>query len=633
MAVISQSTFDPLRRFVRVRLQQGVPIVDADVNEREDIQKFELRAFLKWFVGDGVPEGNDGFRIVGTGLANDFEIRSGVTGSVDPLAMIGRYLVDGLDVMIEKTVTYTQQELHESHGASAADKAAAWNVPLIRKMESIPASEHTILVHLDVWERLVTPSEDPDLIFAGLGTESCARWKREWVVRTRAGTELPKTGDEDFRPQHAYTPLALIARRDGDARVLPGDVTDLRQQRLLVPPANLIEDVLGTEPADYRRGQGRPPISLRAAINALLRGELPSTPDAPVAASTGNQVMGRAFAFDQSGGLVASWYGGETGGVEQVAAARIDLSTVKEGFGAPSLVTSGGPHGEPHLVALPGEDLLFVYRSGSSASADVMLKQAPLAGLGAAVETPVSAVAGTNETLPFVAVTGDVATIFFHSSATNRWQYRRWRHTDKTWADTAGAVELSNQTATGRQFHAAVGQDGGIWAAFTVQGGMQALRLDPKSGTVDHQETFANQRTDPSVLCTREQDTWVFSVDPVGVKAIRFHGTDWEQENLVVSPNSEISSLGHPSAVEDQDGSIWLVWNDASGHATDLFVMQRDPVSGEWDVLHPRRLTTSPKDDLAPFALIAPDNTIWIFWSSNRTGAQNVYYKRLITAV
>ncbi len=60
MAVITKDTFDPLHRYVGVRLQQGVPIVDADWNEMEDVRKFELRAYLKWFVGNGIPEGNDG---------------------------------------------------------------------------------------------------------------------------------------------------------------------------------------------------------------------------------------------------------------------------------------------------------------------------------------------------------------------------------------------------------------------------------------------------------------------------------------------------------------------------------------------------------------------------------------------
>ena len=63
MGDFSRSTFDRVKHYVGVRLQQGVPLVDADWNELEDIRRFEVQAFLKWFVGDGVPAGNDGFRI------------------------------------------------------------------------------------------------------------------------------------------------------------------------------------------------------------------------------------------------------------------------------------------------------------------------------------------------------------------------------------------------------------------------------------------------------------------------------------------------------------------------------------------------------------------------------------------
>ncbi|MFC0541517.1 DUF6519 domain-containing protein [Kutzneria chonburiensis] len=67
MGDFSRSTFDRVKHYVGVRLQQGVPLVDADWNELEDIRRFEVQAFLKWFVGDGVPAGNDGFRITAAG--------------------------------------------------------------------------------------------------------------------------------------------------------------------------------------------------------------------------------------------------------------------------------------------------------------------------------------------------------------------------------------------------------------------------------------------------------------------------------------------------------------------------------------------------------------------------------------
>ncbi len=52
------------RHYVGVRLQQGVPVLDADWNELEDLRRWELWSLLKWFIGNGVPENNSGFKIV-----------------------------------------------------------------------------------------------------------------------------------------------------------------------------------------------------------------------------------------------------------------------------------------------------------------------------------------------------------------------------------------------------------------------------------------------------------------------------------------------------------------------------------------------------------------------------------------
>src|SRR6266571_2726350 len=133
MGVISSDNFDPTRCYLGVRLQQGVPIIDRDWNEMEDIRKFELRAFLKWFIGDGVPSrvgvagGNDAFKIDSPG------------GSTD--------------------TTFTSQPLHASQ-AGAITLAAAWGVPVIQAL-SLPTAANTVaVVYLDVWDRLVTPTED-----------------------------------------------------------------------------------------------------------------------------------------------------------------------------------------------------------------------------------------------------------------------------------------------------------------------------------------------------------------------------------------------------------------------------------------------------------------------------------------
>ncbi|WP_067464000.1 DUF6519 domain-containing protein [Actinomadura macra] len=629
MAVISTDTFDPLRRYVRVRLQQGVPIVDADVNEREDIQKFELRAFLKWFVGDGVPDGNDGFRIAGTGADNDFEIRAGVTGAVDPLRRIGRCLVDGLDVMIDATVAFTAQRLHESRGAAADAEAARLGVP---KITALPGEGGRVLVYLDVWERLVTPAEDPSLVHGGLGTESCARMKREWAVRVRRGTAPPGTGDPDFIAGHSYTPLASVDRRPREAAVSPGDVTDLRRRRLFVPPATLIEDVLGTRAEEYLAGRGRPPISLREAVNALLRGALPTTPEAAVDKSTALDVIGRSFIADTTGGLVALWYSDRTAGVEQVFAARMSLADTSRGFTSPPIqVTTGTAHFAPHAVGLPNGDILVAYQTGIGANADVMMRRAPLAGLAAASEIKVADSAGSAEARPFVAVTGDLATVFLHlaTATVNKWQYRRWRLSTGEWVDSAGPVALSATASTAAEiFHAATGPAGTVWAVFKADSDLRVLRFEPGSGGVFDESTLGAGNFDPQpfLLTTRSGEVWAFWTSGTGLKASRFRPGGWEAQPLPGTTTTDKS----PCAVEDADGGIWLFWTRGGGSG-DLRAMRRDPAGGTWG--ETRGLTAADGHNNSAHALVAPDGAIWVFWSIDREGNPDIYYKRLVTVV
>ena len=121
MSTFSRDTFDMLNRYVGVRLHQGVPVVDADWNEQDQIRKFELETFLKWFVGNGVPLGNDGFRISTADLDNDFEIAA------------GRCFVEGWDVIGEAVLRYTQQPLFQD-----PTLAVRWGVPPLEVLETPP---------------------------------------------------------------------------------------------------------------------------------------------------------------------------------------------------------------------------------------------------------------------------------------------------------------------------------------------------------------------------------------------------------------------------------------------------------------------------------------------------------------
>jgi hypothetical protein len=631
MGIISADTFDPTLAYISVRLQQGVPLVDADVNELDDIRKFEVRAFLKWFVGDGIPEGSDGFRIVANGAPNDVVISAGVPAApagtdviTTGLRHVGRCLVEGRDAIIVGDLDFRSQPLHVSQ-AGAAALAASWSVPTVPELQ---LADVTLLLYLDVWDRLVTPTEEPDLIFAGLGTESAARLRREWVVRWSAGSAVPGPLDPDFRAGHGYYPLAQVVRRAAAPNVFPADVTDLREQRLLVPPATLIEDVLGMDASAYRQGQSRPPISLRDAVNALLRGELPSSPDTAVAPDPSIDVVRRGLLFDGAGHATVTWQSDRLGGTNQVFIALAPANDPSAGFGAPEAVTSGAAHIEPHSVTLPNGDLLIAYVSGAGASADVQLKRAQPGALGAAAEVAVSATGGVAERAPWIVMTGSRAVIFYHLGSTNRWQFRRRLHATDAWEDLAGGLELSATTAT-RDFHAAATTAGQVFAAFRAGSTIRALRLDPVAGTISVEATHtsgAGVDEAPFVLPV-DPDVWIFWQAPGGLMAVQFTGGAWQTVQAVPST---AAGDRQPSAVVGGDGAVWLFWTRGTPNG-DLFVMRRDAATGAWG--QPRQLSLATGDDNAPYAVVAPDRSTWLVWVSDRDGNANVYFRRLITVL
>ncbi|MFN3241098.1 MAG: DUF6519 domain-containing protein [Planctomycetota bacterium] len=654
MAIISTNTFDPLQRYIGVRLQQGVPIVDADWNEFDDIHKFELRAYLRWFVGDGVPEGNDAFRLVATDTADDFTISAGVAAGppgdniVTGLRHVGRCIVDGRDVLIETDIAFRAQSLHASQ-PSAAAVAAAWGVPTVAEL---PAVDGTVLLYVDVWERLVTPSEDPGLVFAGLGTESCARLRREWVLRWRAATDVPQSGDPDHLQGHSYYAIARITRRAADPVVREGDCDDLRERRLLTPPATLIEDLLDTDPIRYRQGLDRPAISLRTAINALLRGELPATDEyalAPV--TTARDDTSYSWFFNAIGDPVVFWHSERSGGPRQVFAAtwpQDDLAAVTAA--APVQVTTGATaHRLPHAVQLPNNDYLVVYETGST---DIHYRRADqLSGLPAATEEAVQATADTDRH-PFVVLAGNQVVFFWNrNGAPDEWLYRRrqyvpsWNEADGAWLDAAptslSGLPADNATSTVGEFHAVVDSWDAIWTAFrTSTDTIGIVRLDPATNTL---ENWGNLELEGSVGSTNEEPflildgdlgVWIVWRDQNGVHHARWdRATDtWSAPSLAPGSGPGDSS---PVGLLDHENALWLVWvQDVAGHES-ILTMRRNPTTGIWGSA--RQVVTAEGSDDTPYALRGQAGTIWLFWRSNRAGSllnhYDLYAKQFTTAI
>jgi hypothetical protein len=651
MAVISPDTFDPLKRFISVRLAQGVPIVDADVNQQDDIRSFELRAFLKWFVGDGVPEGTDAFRIRGTGVAGDVQILAGTTAAPagldrvsKGLGHVGRCLVDGRDAIIETDLTLRGQALHVSAPGAAA-LATDWSVPTVPEL---PVLNGTVVLYLDTWDRLVTPAEDPTLIFPGLGTESASRLRREWVVRWTTDPAPPVFGDGDHLPGHGYYALARVTRRAGDPLVQAEDVTDLRERRLLVPPATLVEDLLGTTAERYRQGLDRPAVSFREAVNALLRGELPSTPDAPIAPDPAADAM--SFAFEPAGGdMVAFWQSTRAGG-DQVFAVRWPQHDVAAAAtAAPTQVTTGVTHRLPHAIRLPGGDFLVVYETNQ---ADVHYKRAPtLSGLGAAPEVAVAADAGAIERHPYMVRAGD--RLVFLWNAGSRWRYRRrlypsdWAEGPATWDDAQAGVEVSPvpsapPSPAAGEVHA-VEAGGRVYVAYrTNTDDIAVARLNPASagletwGGLTLSSTAGVLDQQPFLVADGTTSVWAFW--RAGENGI-FHQRHDVATNAWVGPATLVPGTDAPgnadsrtAAVRDGLGAIWLFWvSTRESTSGEIWTVRRNPGTGAWG--EPRQVVAASGQDDLPFVRLGEDGVIWLFWRSNRSGQFDLYFKRLVTAI
>jgi hypothetical protein len=692
MAIITPDRFDPLKAYCNVRLQQGVPLVDADVNELDDIRKFEVRAFLKWFVGDGVPEGNDGFRIASFTRAqvvlpgapqplpahDDFQILVGAQSDPVPAGVgamttdttlapvgkalynCGRCIVDGLDVIIQKDTNYKDQPLFD---AAVAKRLGV--PPLVR----IPDVAGPVLVYIDVWERLVKPTDvdGNDLILQPLGTESCARTKREWVVRTREGTTVPARGKEGFLENHSYYGLAIINRRMNGSDPLPiapADITDLRRQGLLIPPSTLIHDTLGVDQAEYGRGEGRPNVSLREAINALIRGELPGTAEQEIQSISErhDDFMSYGFTFDRAGGCIAFWLVQPDGFQGQIVGARWD--PVYPGAGFPALAQIRDPQktytnlGQPNAVVVPTGDILLLYSGKlSGETSNVFFKSAPdVSSLSAMTGQAASSVATVDHEFPYAVVVpmsgGGGYIVFFWISlmpSGAQLMFRRrlydasWKENKAKWADD-NDVQLSTtvvntitsppKAAPIGLFHAIAGSDGDVWVVFAASGADTELMRVPMSGSV----SYKTKVTVPGVVGSRDAfllndgtgTVWVFFRSTQGIYFQQFTSTSVKPlAEAAVVPGSSQGRL--PSAALDHRGGIWLFWSTSDINSSQIVAARWNPVTNAWGAVSPVIKARNQQ-----FAVVTRDSTgvLWVFtWHNSGPNTNRLNFRRIYAEI
>jgi len=185
---VSRDQFDETKNWTEPQWQEGVPVMDADLNLATKIEKTGLRRAVCDFLGNGSP--NDGFKL--SGLVTD------------PAISAGNIWIAGLKI-----------ELHEDIQASEQPNAP----------ETFPAGNG--IWYLDVVEILFTNADDPAIrdyrLPANVETPIKV-WKTDWTLRKVLGASIPAP-----EPDHYYLGIALEAG---------GVLTDIRNSGMILAGAD-----------------------------------------------------------------------------------------------------------------------------------------------------------------------------------------------------------------------------------------------------------------------------------------------------------------------------------------------------------------------------------------------------------
>lgn len=193
------ATFDERKRYVGVRLQQGVPLLDRDWNELNDIRRFFEQRVREHYVGEGVPD-LTGFQV----KAPEFDAEN------DVLIGAGSCSVAGFDVWSEQDVLFSEQG------------------DLVPLPAADPAGD-TLVLYLDPEVVLVDSTVDPDLRnVQDVNMETCLRDQLRWAVRAVRRPDLPPPG--------TYV-LAEITRTATDTQIRPELIVDRRRTMLCLADA------------------------------------------------------------------------------------------------------------------------------------------------------------------------------------------------------------------------------------------------------------------------------------------------------------------------------------------------------------------------------------------------------------
>lgn len=197
--------------YIGLHIEQGVPILDRDLNLMHDLIAETVREIATRYIGDGSPAGAGGFTVQALPAPaheQDFLIAAGTS------SLPGRCLVAGIEAVITEPIRYREQ-------AGATE---------LRTPGDTQPNPRIDTVYLDVFVAEVDAGTDVSLRNPlDVGVQTSVRLQPRWMVLVAEDGGLPPAP-----PGHNFYVLARLARPRGNATITAQMITDRRQSGLTV---------------------------------------------------------------------------------------------------------------------------------------------------------------------------------------------------------------------------------------------------------------------------------------------------------------------------------------------------------------------------------------------------------------
>ncbi len=192
----SRFSYDEAKQYFYVLKEQGVPLLDDEINFLQEANITFIRRLISSLIGDG--SADSGFKIDGTGATNDFTIKA------------GNLVRDGWLVNLASDTTY---------GAQPQSQAA---------LTTPSGSNRTDEVYIDFWFEEIDNVEDSNIVDPVLTTRTSCRLQLTWAVKVAEGSTVPVEYTDGQNKYHWILKLATLNRLDADATITASMVVEER---------------------------------------------------------------------------------------------------------------------------------------------------------------------------------------------------------------------------------------------------------------------------------------------------------------------------------------------------------------------------------------------------------------------